>query len=90
MYEIKTENKDTTTFTAKVNDLWPYFQSCMHELKRLEAQVKLLPQLMPRKDPRLEHMLVYLLANHAPRETIVHRVFLEQFAYLSQLDKEER
>lgn len=59
------------------------------EMQRLENLAQLIPKVLPREDPRLDHILVYLSANKAPT-SVIHRVLLEQFSNLSILDRDVR
>ncbi|XP_076438413.1 ubiquitin carboxyl-terminal hydrolase 25-like [Babylonia areolata] len=64
-------------------------QAAASELKRLRDLSGTVGHRLPREDVRLCHMVVYLLCNSASHPTL-HRVLLEQFAYLTLLDHTPR
>ncbi|CAI9737234.1 ubiquitin carboxyl-terminal hydrolase 25 isoform X4 [Octopus vulgaris] len=60
------------------------------ELERLKSLAKTVhDDVLPRQDPRLDHILVYLFDNNA-NYNVIKRVLLEQFSNLSILDRDPR
>ena len=59
-------------------------------MKRLEGVAKTVAEMIPRRDPRLDHIVVYLLTNGAPREIIVQRALVEHFCTATPGEKDER
>jgi len=60
------------------------------ELEAQQAVAQSVPEALPKTDARLGSMVVYLLVNGAPRDSIVRRVMLEQISQLTELDTDDR
>ncbi|XP_023931721.1 ubiquitin carboxyl-terminal hydrolase 25 [Lingula anatina] len=51
------------------------------EINKAEKLSQKLPEMLPKKDSRLSHMLVYCIACKAPTHSVIHRVVMEQIAF---------